>query len=44
MVAVKTEETMHIYLRRHFEKISETKARQLAEQAESRKRSGSEQK
>jgi len=32
MVAIKTEETLHNYLRRHFEKISEGKARQFAEQ------------
>jgi hypothetical protein len=31
MVVVKTEETLHNYLRRHFEKISAGKARQLAE-------------
>jgi hypothetical protein len=34
MVVVKTEETLHNYLRRHFEKISEGKARQFAEQGE----------
>jgi hypothetical protein len=34
MVVVKTEETLHNYLRRHFKKISEGKARQLAEQGE----------
>jgi hypothetical protein len=34
MVVVKTEETLHNYLRRHFEKISEGKARQFAEQRE----------
>jgi hypothetical protein len=34
MVAIKTEETLHNYLRRHFEKISEGKARQFAEQGE----------
>jgi len=34
MVVVKTEETLHNYLRRHFEKISAGKARQLAEQRE----------
>jgi hypothetical protein len=32
MVVIKTEETLHNYLRRHFEKISEGKARQFAEQ------------
>ena len=34
MVVVKTEETLHNYLRRHFEKISEGKARQFAEQGD----------
>jgi len=34
MVAIKTEETLHNYLRRHFEKISEGQARQFAEQGE----------
>jgi hypothetical protein len=32
MDPLKTEETLHNYLRRHFERISEKKARQLAEQ------------
>jgi hypothetical protein len=32
MAVIKTEETLHNYLRRHFEKISEGKARQFAEQ------------
>jgi hypothetical protein len=32
MAVNKTEETLHNYLRRHFEKISEGKARQFAEQ------------
>jgi hypothetical protein len=34
MDVVKTEETLHNYLRRHFEKISEGKARQFVEQGE----------
>jgi hypothetical protein len=38
MVVVKTEETLHNYLRRHFKKISEGKARQLAEQGEGPKK------
>jgi hypothetical protein len=38
MVVIKTEETLHNYLRRHFEKISEGKARQFAEQAKSSKK------
>jgi len=38
MVVVKTEETLHNYLRRHFEKISEGKARQFAEQGERREK------
>jgi hypothetical protein len=29
----KTEETLHSYMRKHFEKVSKNKARQLAEQA-----------
>jgi hypothetical protein len=37
MVVVKTEETLHNYLRRHFEKISEGKARQFAEQGKGSK-------
>lgn len=32
MVQFKSEETLHNYLRRHFERISTNKARQLAEQ------------
>jgi hypothetical protein len=32
MVQFKTEETLHNYLRRHYERISKNKARQLAEQ------------
>jgi hypothetical protein len=32
MVQLKTEETLHTYLRRHFERISKNKAQQLAEQ------------
>jgi hypothetical protein len=32
MVPLKVEETLHDYLRRHFEKISKGKARQFAEQ------------
>jgi hypothetical protein len=38
MVVVKTEETLHNYLRRHFEKISEGKARQFAEQGKGSKK------
>jgi hypothetical protein len=34
MVPLKTEETLHIYLRRHFERISKGTARQFAEQRE----------
>jgi hypothetical protein len=34
MAVVKPEETLHNYLRRHFEKISEGKARQFAEQGD----------
>ncbi len=37
MVAPQTEETLHIYLRRHFEKVSKGKARQFAEQREAAK-------
>ena len=32
MVQIEMEETLHNYLRRHFERISKNKARQLAEQ------------
>jgi hypothetical protein len=32
MDPLKTEETLHNYLRRHFERISKNKARQLVEQ------------
>ena len=32
MVPLKAEETLHDYLRRHFEKISKGNARQFAEQ------------
>ncbi len=31
MVTPKTEETLHIYLRRHFEKVSKGTARKFAE-------------
>jgi hypothetical protein len=34
MVPLKAEETFHNYLRRHFEKISKSMARQFAEQRE----------
>jgi hypothetical protein len=34
MVPTKTEETLHIYLRRHFEKVSKGTARKFAEQKE----------
>jgi hypothetical protein len=34
MVPLKPEETLHNYLRRHFERISKCKARQFAEQRE----------
>ena len=34
MVPLKPEETLHNYLRRHFEKVSKGKARQFAEQRE----------
>jgi hypothetical protein len=37
MVSPKTEETLHIYLRRHFEKLSKGTARQFAEQREATK-------
>jgi hypothetical protein len=37
MVAHKTEETLHIYLRRHFERVSKCTARPLAEQRETTK-------
>ena len=32
MVKIEMEETLHNYLRRHFERISKNKARHLAEQ------------
>jgi hypothetical protein len=32
MDPLKSEETLHNYLRRHFERISKNKARQMAEQ------------
>jgi hypothetical protein len=32
MVAPKTEETLHVYIRRHFERVSKGTARQFAEQ------------
>jgi hypothetical protein len=32
MVAVKPEETLHIYLRRHFEQIAKRLTRQIADQ------------
>jgi hypothetical protein len=32
MAQIEIEETLHNYLRRHFERISKNKARQLAEQ------------
>jgi hypothetical protein len=32
MAQIEMEETLHNYLRRHFERISKNKARQLAEQ------------
>ncbi len=32
MVPLKVEETLHDYLRRHFEKVSKGNARQFAEQ------------
>jgi hypothetical protein len=34
IVPLKPEETLHNYLRRHFEKVSKSKARQFAEQGE----------
>ena len=34
MIPLKPEETLHNYLRRHFEKVSKGKARQFAEQRE----------
>jgi hypothetical protein len=34
IVPLKPEETLHNYLRRHFERISKSKARQFAEQGE----------
>jgi hypothetical protein len=34
MVPPKTEETLHIYIRRHFERVSKGTARQFAEQRE----------
>jgi hypothetical protein len=34
IVPLKPEETLHHYLRRHFEKVSKNKARQFAEQGE----------
>jgi hypothetical protein len=34
MVPLKVEETLHDYLRRHFEKVSKGNARQFAEQRE----------
>jgi hypothetical protein len=34
MIPLKSEETLHNYLRRHFEKVSKGKARQFAEQRE----------
>jgi hypothetical protein len=34
MVSIKPEETLHEYLRRHFEKISRVKARKFVEQKE----------
>lgn len=37
MAVVKSEETLHHYLRRHFERISEGMARQLAEELEASK-------
>jgi hypothetical protein len=38
MAVIKTEETLHSYLRRHFEKISEGKARQFVEQGKGLKK------
>jgi hypothetical protein len=37
MVTPNTEETLHIYLRRHFEKVSKGTARKSAEQKEAAK-------
>jgi hypothetical protein len=37
MVTPNTEETLHIYLRRHFEKVSKSTARKFAEQKEAAK-------
>jgi hypothetical protein len=37
MVIPNTEETLHIYLRRHFEKVSKSTARKFAEQKEAAK-------
>jgi hypothetical protein len=34
MVPIKPEETLHEYLRRHFDKMSRVKARQFVEQKE----------
>jgi hypothetical protein len=34
MISIKLEETLHEYLRRHFERISKVKARQFVEQKE----------
>jgi hypothetical protein len=34
MVSIKPEETLHEYLRRHFDKLSRVKARQFVEQKE----------
>ena len=34
MVSIKPDETLHEYLRQHFEKISRVKARQFVEQKE----------
>lgn len=37
MVSPKTEETLHIYIRRHFEQVSKGTARRFAEQKEAAK-------
>jgi hypothetical protein len=37
MVPHKTEETLHIYLRRHFEKLAKGTAREFAEQRDATK-------
>jgi hypothetical protein len=37
MVTPKTEDTLHIYLRRHFERVSKGTARKFAEQKEAAK-------